>query len=81
MVSQPFRCVVDWANKIIKFEENLAENTDALHLEKKNLAKHFQEILGWIHSFSQRIGRPVSNRAWAEIRKCSKAKCFLDGKE
>jgi hypothetical protein len=52
---------VDWANKIIKFEENLAENTDALHLEKKNLAKHFQEIFGWIHSFSQRIDR------WGDI--------------
>lgn len=52
---------VDWANKILKFEENLKKNVDKLHLEKKNLATNFKEIFGWIHTFSQRIVR------WGEI--------------
>jgi hypothetical protein len=52
---------VDWANKIMKFEENLADNTDALHLEMKDYATNFQEIFGWIHRFSERI------RRWGDI--------------
>jgi hypothetical protein len=48
---------VDWANKILKFEENLSENMQVLQLEEKEFAKAFRETFGWIHGFSERINR------------------------
>ena len=52
---------VDWANKILKFEENLSENMRILQLDKKGFAKAFRETFGWIHGFSERINR------WGDI--------------
>ena len=48
---------VDWANKILKFEDNLSENMRMLQLKKKEFPQAFRETFGWLHGFTEHINR------------------------